>query len=227
MTDFPELDTLASLGDERRAASDAAFHKVKRRYLGVPLADLDRLVRGWRETLDLDRRLDLSERLWQSDVHDARIAAAKLLTQARIAQDQAVWEQLMRWCDTLDQVVLADYVMKAVEKRLGAHPERVAAIEPWRGAENPLLRRGMIMAHAPLAKLTHPKADEIARRAQLLDWMADLAQDRNGDVQAAIGGWLRDAAKHDPDLVSDWLATYGDRLKPFARKEARRGFSPR
>jgi hypothetical protein len=35
---------------------------------------------------------------------------------------------------------------------------------------------------------------------------------------------LRDLSKHDSGLTQDWIARHGERLKPFARKEALRHF---
>ncbi|MCX8508186.1 MAG: DNA alkylation repair protein, partial [Rhodobacteraceae bacterium] len=38
--------------------------------------------------------------------------------------------------------------------------------------------------------------------------------------------WLRDLSRHDPDRARNWLDTEGQRLKPFAYKEAARHLSP-
>jgi 3-methyladenine DNA glycosylase AlkD len=37
-----------------------------------------------------------------------------------------------------------------------------------------------------------------------------------------VGWWLRDLSRHDPDRVRAFVDRYGDRMKPFARKEALR-----
>ncbi|MGB3315046.1 MAG: DNA alkylation repair protein, partial [Albidovulum sp.] len=44
-------------------------------------------------------------------------------------------------------------------------------------------------------------------------------------IQKAIAWWLRDLSKHDAPRTRDWLASHGERLKPFARKEAARHLS--
>ena len=47
-----------------------------------------------------------------------------------------------------------------------------------------------------------------------------MADDREWFIQKAIAWWLRELSKHDPDRARAFLAAHGDRLKPFARKEA-------
>jgi len=74
-----------------KAAEMAADHKAPRRYLGTGNPDINDLAQGWRRSLTLDQRLVLAEGLWASNIHEARVAAAKLLTQARIRPDGAVW----------------------------------------------------------------------------------------------------------------------------------------
>ena len=62
----------------------AAYHKVARPYLGVPCPVIDELVDGWRAGLDARRPRGAGRGLWTTDILEARVAAAKLLTQARI-----------------------------------------------------------------------------------------------------------------------------------------------
>ena len=67
-----------------RAAGSAAYHKADRTYLGVAVPVITDLVQGWRAGLDVPGRVALADALWQTNIHEARVAAAKLLTQARI-----------------------------------------------------------------------------------------------------------------------------------------------
>ena len=55
------------------------------------------LATAWRADLDLPGRVALAGALWQTDIHEARIAAAKLLTQARITPDQPTWDLIVSW----------------------------------------------------------------------------------------------------------------------------------
>lgn len=87
----PKIEQLIALSDPARAAQMADYHKASRHYLGVSNPQIDDLVRDWREGLDIAGRVDLASQLWGSDIHEARIAAAKLLIQARIPDDGPVW----------------------------------------------------------------------------------------------------------------------------------------
>ena len=113
-------DALAQLGsDPANQARMATYHKVDRPYLGVPNAVIDAAVKDWRAALDLEARLALASALWDSNVHEGRIAAAKLLTQARIRPDDtAAWDLICAWVPDFDCWTIADQVAIAGQKRL-------------------------------------------------------------------------------------------------------------
>lgn len=217
-----ELDELTSLGDPAKAVEMAAYHKAPRVYLGVGVPMIDGLVREWRASRDVAGRLTLADALWQSDVHEARIAAAKLLTQARIRPDDAVWALIAGWVPQFDGWAIADHAMNAGERRLLAEPARLDEVEGW--LDHPLfwVRRAALVGTLPWTHLRNPKPEDLARRERILAWASRLADDREWFVQKAIGWWLRELSKHDAQRVRDWLAVDGARLKPFARREAAR-----
>lgn len=223
MDDFPELTQLQDLADPTKAAEMAAYHKTERVYLGVAVPQIDELARGWREGLDLEGRLALAARLWDSDIHEARIAAAKLLTQARIRpEDEAAWQLIASWVPQFDGWAIADHAMKAGEKRLSADPARLDQVETWLEHPDVWVRRAAVVGTLPWTHLRNPKPDEIASRERILGWLVRLADQREAFIQKAIGWWLRELSKHDPQRVRDWLAADGARLKPIARREAGR-----
>lgn len=222
MDDFSELTQLRALGDPAKAAEMAAYHKAQREYLGVAVPQIDALARGWREGLDLPGRLDLAARLWDSNIHEARVAAAKLLTQARIRPDDRVWQLIAAWVPQFDGWAIADHVMKAGEKRLVADPSRLDQVEAWLDHPDFWVRRAALVGTLPWTRIRNAKPHELAARARILDWLERLADDRENFIQKAIGWWLRELSKHDPQQVRDWLQAHGARLKPHARREAGR-----
>ena len=120
-------------------------------------------------------RVALARGLWDSDVHEARIAAAKLLTQARIREDEPlVWAEFLRWVPTFDAWAIADHACKAGERRLVADPSRLDALEPWTRDPNLWVRRAALVATLPWTKLTHPTAADLAIRERVLGWAAAL-----------------------------------------------------
>lgn len=222
MTPLEELQVLA---DPTKAAEMAAYHKIDRPYLGVTVPQIDELTGRWRSELTLDDRLALSADLWKTNIHEGRVAAAKLLTQARIRPDQAAWELIVTWVPDFDGWALADHASIAGQKRLVADPARLDTVEGWVQSPHMWTRRAALVMTLPWTKQNFPKEQDLAIRARVLGWCATLAPDRDWFIQKAIAWWVRDLSKHDPSAARDFLAVHGEVLKPFARKEAARHMS--
>lgn len=217
-----ELDALRALADAGKAEQMQAYHKASRPYLGVPNPAIDGLVAEWRASRDLDGRVALARELWASDIHEARIAAAKLLVQARIRPDDAVWSLIAGWVPDFDGWAIADTAMTAGQKRLVADPGRLDQVERWLDHPNMWTRRAALVGTLPWAKMNNPKPADLTARERVLDWAARLAGDRDWFIQKAIAWWLRDLSRRDAPRVAAFLADHGAAMKPFARKEALR-----
>ena len=216
------LDELQSLADPAKAEEMRAYHKADRPYLGIPVPQIAELTDRWRAELSLDHRLSLAAELWQTNIHEARIAAAKLLTQARIRPDQAAWELILSWVPDFDAWAIADHASIAGQKRLVADPSRLETVEAWVTSPHMWTRRAALVMTLPWTKQNFPKEQDLAIRARVLGWCAQLAPDRDWFIQKAIAWWLRDLSKHDPKAAQAFLDQHGERLKPFAQKEAAR-----
>lgn len=217
-------DALAALGgDAQKAAEMRAYHKVDRPYLGVANPVIDTAVKGWRADLTLDDRLTLAGGLWDSNVHEGRIAAAKLLTQARIRPDDAgAWDLIRSWVPTFDAWAVADHASIAGQKRLVADPSRLDIVEGWTTSDHMWSRRAALVMTLPWTKQNHPKPAELVARDRVLGWAAGYVTDPDWFIQKSVAWWLRELSKHDPDRVRAFLNSYGDAMKPFARKDAGR-----
>lgn len=218
----PYLDQLVALSDPERATGMAQYHKATRRYLGLRNPQIDALTRDWRSGLSVDQRVELARALWQSDIYEARLAAAKLLTQARIRPDDGAWSLICDWVPDFDSWAVADHVCIAGQKRLVADPARLDRVEHWTGSDHMWTRRAALVITLPWTRQNHPKPDDLARRDRILGWAASYVPDRDWFIQKAIAWWLRDLSRHDPDRTRMFLARHGDAMKPFARKEAAR-----
>lgn len=216
------LDQLVAAADDGQAAAMAAYHKVSRRYLGVPVPQIETLVEEWRAGRDIAARVDLARRLWDSDIHEARVAAAKLLTQARLRPDEAVWGLFLTWVPQFDAWAIADHACKVGERRLQADPGRLDTVEPWTASPSVWVRRAALVVTLPWARMNHPKPGDQAIRSRVLGWAAGYVADRDWFIQKAVAWWLRDLSKHDADATRAFLAEHGDRMAAFARKEAAR-----
>lgn len=226
MTPYQALEILESMADPARAAEAEAYHKAPegaaRRYLGLTPAQIDEQAAEWRSTLSVEGRVSLAKGLWNTNVHDARVAAAKLLTQARIRPDSRAWTVICMWVEELDVWALADLVTTAGQKRVVADLDRIADLEPWVESKNHWARRAALQMLLPFAKLNNLKDPEYDARETGLIWAEHLVTDRNWFIQKAIADWIDTLAKHDPARAAEFMDGPGLGLKTFARKEAAR-----
>ena len=220
MTPARALDQLRAAGDPERATTAAAYHKALRPYLGVPVPVITALAKTWREDLSPENRVALAYGLWRSDIHEARVAAAKLLTQARIKDDDGVWALVHGWAADFDAWAIADHACDAINRRLIANPARLDDIAPWTRSENLWVRRAALVVTLPWTKQNHPNPEDLAIRDRVLSWAETMADDREWFIQKAIAWWLRDLSKHDAPRTRAWLDAHAHRLRAFARKEA-------
>ena len=182
-----ELEQLRALADPEKAAEMAAYHKAARVYLGVPVPVIDEMAREWRAGLDVPGRVDLARRLWDSDIHEGRVAAAKLLTQARIRPDDEVWALIASWVPQFDGWAIADHAMNAGERRLMADPSRLDEVETWLEHPGFWVRRAALVGTLPWTSIRNPKPEDLARRERVLGWLERLADEREWFIQKAIG----------------------------------------
>jgi len=216
------LAQLEALADPARAADAATYHKVARRYLGVPVPQVQALVAEWREGATVETRVDLAAGLWDSNIHEARVAAAKLLTQARIGPDTAVWALISTWVPQFEAWAIADHACEPGNRRLQADPARLDEVEGWTTHPNKWTRRAALVMTLPWARMPNPKPAEIAARERILGWAAGYVAERDWFLQKAVAWWVCDLSKHDADRARVFLADHGAAMTAFARKEAGR-----
>lgn len=223
MTLDDALTDLTAQAEPGRAEQMAAYHKAPRTYLGVANPDTDILVRNWRKTLTIETRVTLAQDLWQTDIFEARVAAAKLLTQARIKpSDTGVWDVIQSWVPDFDSWAIADHACMAGQRRLIADPTRLDTVESWTTSDRMWTRRAALVITLPWTKQNHPTRDETTARDRILGWAARYVADPDWFIQKSVAWWLRDLSRHDPDRTRFFLAEHGEQMKPFARKEAAR-----
>ena len=216
-------DALAQLNehqDPEKAAQSATYHKAPRPYLGVVNPVINDLTKKWRTHMDVEQRVDLADALWETDIYEARLAASKLLTQARIKDDYDVWGLITSWVDDFDSWAIADHACMAGQKRLVADPSRIDHVEEWVKSEHMWTRRAALVITLPWTKQNYPKPLDLEIRERVLGWAATMVPDRAWFIQKAIAGWLRELSKHDADRVRVFLDEHGAAMKPFAAKEA-------
>jgi len=217
-------DAIAILGkDDAKAIEMKAYHKVDRPYLGVANPVIDAHVKDWRAAVDLDTRLALAAGLWDTNIHEGRVAASKLLTQARIRPDDtAAWDLIVSWVPSFDAWAIADHASIAGQKRLVMDPARLDLVETWTTSDHMWTKRAALVMTLPWTKQNFPKPAELEARDRVLGWAASYVTDHDWFIQKAVAWWLRELSKHDAPRVIAFLDQYGEAMKPFARKEAAR-----
>jgi len=221
MTPDDALADLRARADANRAAQAKAYHKAERVYLGVPNPVLNDLTRDWRKTVDPQDRAALADALWQSNIYEARLAAAKLLTTARIRpDDSAAWDVIQSWVPEFDSWAIADHACMAGQRRLTQDPNRIETVELWTGSAHLWTKRAALVITLPWTKQNHPTQRDLEIRDRVLTWAAGYVTDTEWFIQKAIAWWIRELSKNDAERASAFFETYGARLKPFARREA-------
>jgi len=220
MTLDQALEALRQHADPTTVAAKQTYHKIDRLYLGVGNDAINDLTKLWRQQLSVSERVTLAAELWTTNIFEARVAAAKLLTQARIKDDDAVWDLIQTWVPDFDSWAIADHACSAAQKRVVADPTRIETVEQWTASDHMWTRRAAFVATLPWTKQNFPKPHELIIRDRVLGWAAELVTDHDWFIQKAIAWWLRDLSRHDAQRTRDFIAQYGDQMKPFARKEA-------
>ncbi|MFT4962570.1 MAG: 3-methyladenine DNA glycosylase AlkD, partial [Paracoccaceae bacterium] len=177
-------------------------------------------TRDWRSELDVAQRVELAKELWDTDIYEARLAAAKLLTQQRIRPDDDVWSLIQSWVPEFDSWAIADHACVAGQKRLIDDPTRLDEVEAWTQSDHMWTRRAALVITLPWTKQNNPKPEDLERRDRILGWAASYVPDRNWFIQKSISWWLRELSKHDAPRVLAFLEEHGDAMKSFARKDA-------
>ncbi|MBV7409426.1 DNA alkylation repair protein [Maritimibacter sp. DP1N21-5] len=220
MTLDEALAELRAAIEPGRAEGMSAYHKQSREVLGIPNPALNDITTAWRRSLSVLERVALADALWKTDIFEARIAAAKLLTQARIKGDGPVWDLIVSWLSDLDSWAIADHAMMAAQKRLVAEPSRIDTVEGWTTSDSMWTRRAALVATLPWTKQNFPKPEDLAIRDRVLGWAEGYVDDQEWFIQKAVAWWLRDLSRHDMSRVHDFLEKNGSKMKGFARKEA-------
>ncbi|MEP4194984.1 MAG: DNA alkylation repair protein [Aliishimia sp.] len=221
MTPQDALAQITALQNPEGAAGSKAYHKIERPYLGVANPVLNTLTRDWRADMDAEARVETADFLWKTNIYEARIAAAKLLTTARIRPDDTpAFDLIMSWAPDFDSWAIADHACMAGQKRMLEDPSRVDQIEAWTQSDHMWTRRAALVITLSWTKQNHPKQIDLEIRDRVLGWAAGYLADPEWFIQKAVAWWVRDLSKHDRTRAETFIANHGEAMKPFARKEA-------
>ncbi len=209
------IAALHALADPERAAQEKRYQKSSWEHWGVALPKMDAAIRATVADLGQRASLDLAERLWREPVWDLRIVAGRILARKAIAPDADVWAFVTRRMGDLDGWAVADALASVGGRCLIADPARLDVVEGWAASPHLWTRRAVLVFTLPWTK-------DGRDPERMLGWAARLAADRQWFIQKAIGWWLRELSKRDPQRVRRFLDEQGAPLTAVARREATR-----
>ena len=207
------IAALRASGGRERAEKEKSYQKSRWEHWGVPLPEMDLAIRRTLGDLGQDEALRLSRRLWSEPVWDLKMVAARILARKSVAPNARVWAFVTRRMADLDGWAVADNLANVGSRCLIADPSRLDVVEAWVESPHLWTRRAALVF-----TLAWTKAGRDPER--ILAWAARLSGDRQWFIQKAVGWWLRELAKSDPERVRRFLADHGGALGAVARREA-------
>lgn len=210
---------LHGLGDAKRAIADQRYHKSSREHWGVSVPLCDKLTRTLCKGIADEELLSLAKDLWETNLFDPMVCAAKILSFPRLQPSQELWETIRNFLKKVDGWSLEDHLAHAAWKCILADKSLQDELEEWTKHSNFWMRRAALVYTLPFAKAGH-------NPERMLKWASLYAPDPEWFIQKAIGWWLRVLGEHNPDTVAVFLNAHWEKLKGVARKEATRKLSP-
>lgn len=213
---FTELcNGLKAVGKPDRAEKEKSYQKSDWIHWGVAFPDMDRVIKANLSDLDGDALIDLAERLWLEPVWDCKIVAGRILALPRVTDLSRVWSFIVAKLPELDGWAVADNLGPAARKCLLADTRLLDEVETWLQHDSFWVRRATLVFTLSWAK-------EGMDPTRSLKWTSRMVDDKEWFIQKAIGWWLRELSKTNPETVHAFLDKYEPRLKSVAKKEARK-----
>jgi 3-methyladenine DNA glycosylase AlkD len=207
------IQALRGAGSPERAEWEKAYQKSRWDHWGVSLPNMDAAIKQALGSLTQDEALSLCASLWREPVWDLKIVAGRILARKSIEPDAKVWGFVTERLADLDGWAVADNLASVASRCLIADPDRLDAAEAWIESPHLWTRRAALVFTLPWAKGDRDPA-------RMLGWAARLADDREWFIQKAVGWWLRELSKRDPERVRRFLEEYGRKLTGVAKREA-------
>jgi 3-methyladenine DNA glycosylase AlkD len=207
------VQALRAHEDAARAKWEKAYQKSAWGHWGISLPKMDAAIKETLGGLTQDEALNLCRRLWREPVWDLKIVAGRILARKSIEPDAKVWGFVTERLADLDGWAVADNLATGASRCLIADPGRLDAVEAWIESPHLWTRRAALVFTLPWAKGERDPE-------RMLGWAARLAGDREWFIQKAIGWWLRELSKRDPERVRRFLKEYEPKLTGVAKREA-------
>ena len=208
------LRRLCELSNSNDAEAIARYMKAPRQYLGVRVPVITQVAREYWKTEPRAELIETCETLWETDIHEARVLVGKLLEVGKFKDMEPIWKMIGRFKEDFDGWAIADHLEKGAKRCILENETCLDELEDmWLPHSSFWVRRACLVY-----TLEYSKPGRNPERS--LRWAVRMVDDREWFIQKAIGWWLRELSKHNPERVRQFLEQYGARMKHFAVKEA-------
>lgn len=211
------LVSLAAPGGPTKAHPGFRCDNPDEQFLAIRMHDVFDLAKQF---VDLD--LDQVEELLASPIHEIRVAAVSVMDfQARrrstpLAQREALYRLYLRRHDRIDNWDLVD---RAAPSVVGGYLHDKPREPLFRLARSGDVWRRRTAIVATYHFLRHGELDDTFAVAEL------LLHDGHDLVQKAVGGWLREAGRHDPARLRAFLNAHAAAMPRLMLRYAVERFS--
>jgi 3-methyladenine DNA glycosylase AlkD len=196
------ISSLRGCADPERAGKDRNYHKSSWEHWGVTAPQMEAAIRETLRGAAPDTLMRISSDLWPEPVWDLKIVAARILARKSVPPDERLWRFVIARMGDLDAWAVADNMASVASRCLIADPRRLDAVETWVDSPHLWTRRASLVFTLPWTRSGRDPE-------RMLGWAERLCGDREWFIQKAIGWWLRELGKRDPDRVRRFLAEHG------------------
>lgn len=207
---FSLREELQRLADPNHSEGQQTFFREQVNPLGVRCRELNAVeAERWRTLKHLDGQelLELCEVLWNSDIFEEPVLAAKWCARGASRLGPEALPRYAHWLETrVHNWAHCDALCAmAVGKLVLATPELTQPIFTWTASSNRWMRRGAVVSLVPAARkgLLHPQAFATAEA---------LLSDSDDLVRKGLGWLLREMSKTAASEVYDYVRARNERM---------------
>jgi 3-methyladenine DNA glycosylase AlkD len=219
------LDRLSGAADPARAASEQAYLKSERDFLGISVPAGRRIVRALLHDLGIESHDDVvavAVEWWEGPYFECRRATVEALT-ARVGvlgdDDLPLIERLVRDGETwaIDDGLAGDVAGRILAR--GVSPVAGEVLDRWSVDESFWVRRASMLSL--LLGLKDRQAGEVPPEWERFCRYADsMLHEREFFIRKVIGWVLREVSKGRPELVRAWVEPRVAAMSGVTRREA-------
>jgi|SRR5208283_4729628 len=209
--------TLNKNSNPERAAKEKSYLKSPYKFFGVTVPFITKMAKDFKKTnKDIDKGFvfELGQRLWDSEYHQEKTLAIKLLEQYSEYLDydsMPMLERMLSESTGWDHVDgIANHLVDAVLRK---DRRTFEFLKKWSKSENFWMRRAALISQILLFR--EGKGD----RMLFFSFAERMIEEKEFFIRKAIGWTLRDMSKAEPDAVFDFLMKVKDRASGLTLRE--------